>query len=180
MDSETGTVWPHFSADDKESSAVIFLLENRCCLLGTCMRSRFQGRWKRLWLTCQWRSTSIRTIRFAPKGGRCLAKHAFNEGSVVHYPSCATCIVEYCGIDQERNTLDALKPFVAPNGNDLGGRSSLTFGVYQLDSLRGFLRNFRVESLLGHQLLQPSVLVLHRLELLAISGCMPPTFCRYR
>jgi len=47
-------------------------------------------------------------------------------------------------------------------------------------SLCSFLQNIHVENLFGHHLFQSCILFFESLELLRISGCMPPYFCRRR
>jgi len=61
--------------------------------------------------------------------------------------------------------LDAPTPSVAPNGD--APRWSFAVDVRGLPvSLRGFLHNLHVQSLLGHHLLQPHILFLQSLEFL--------------
>ena len=81
------------------------------------------------------------------------------------YGTGTTDLAGYCEVDRGRDMLDAPKTSVIPNG-DVPQRS-FSVDVRGLPiSRRGFLQNLHVESLLGHHLLQPSILILQRLELL--------------
>ena len=71
---------------------------------------------------------------------------------------------EYCEVDPARGTLDAPTLCAAPD--DDVSRQPFVVDVRGLPvSLRGFLQDLHVQSLLRHHLLQPSVLLLKRLQL---------------
>ena len=84
--------------------------------------------------------------------------------------------VAYYEVDPERDKRDVPKPFPAPNADVL--HESFVGVAWGLPvSLRGFLENLHVQSLLSHQLLQPSVFFLQWPSTLSPSlVAMPPYF----
>ena len=92
-------------------------------------------------------------------------KHAFHEVNVVHRPAGATGIAGYYEVDRAHDNLDAPTPSVAPNID--APQWSFAVDVRGLPvSLRGFLEDLHVQSLLGDHLLRPSVLFLQDFEFL--------------
>ena len=92
-------------------------------------------------------------------------KHASHEVTVVHHAAAVADNAVYREVDRARGKRDALTLSQAPNDN--APRRLFAVVVRGLPvSLRSFLQNLHVESLFGHHLLQPSILILQRLELL--------------
>jgi len=81
----------------------------------------------------------------------------------------------------EHTTRSTLRNLLWPQSTThFGGRSSSTFGVYQLVSLRGFLQNLMSKARSATLFFNRAFSFCSALRSLAISGCMPPTFCRQR
>ena len=84
---------------------------------------------------------------------------------MVRHSAGATSIAGYCEVDRAHDNLDAPTPSVAPNID--APQWSFAVDVRGLPvSLRGFLEDLHVQSLLSDHLLQRSVLFLQSFEFL--------------
>jgi hypothetical protein len=90
---------------------------------------------------------------------------AFHEANDGHRPVDVTRIAEYCAVDRGHGKLVALMLSQAPNSDAL--QRLYVDDVRSLPvSLRGFLGDLHIKSLLGHHLLQPSILFLKGFQFL--------------
>ena len=105
--------------------------------------------------------------------------NASRAASPVHRPPDATDIAGCCVVDPERGTHDAPRLFLAPSGY---ARSTLCVdGVQGLPvSLGGLLEDLPIEGLLGTIFLSRAFSFSRAFSCSAISGFMPPYFCRQR